>query len=214
MRGDLERLARLALKLLRQEPLGPADVDEYLPTGRRVNEFADRTGAERMVEMLVRKLRKEPYTSEVVVPQFDRVPPAPPVRDLRTVTLGLVTTAGVVRAGNPEGIESWRATRWARYPLAGVEAPKYEDSEKSLADLIARVEKTIAWLNTMKTSQIDGTEEKPVTVKLRDRELNFKGAELLLNRSLPNFLFHATTAYDIMRHNGVEIGKRDFMGMN
>jgi uncharacterized protein len=96
--------------------------------------------------------------------------------------------------------------------LAGVEAPKFEDNEKSLADLIARVEKTVAWLNSIKAEQIDGSEGKPVTIKMRDRELNFKGLELLLNRSLPNFYFHATTAYNIIRHNGVEIGKRDFMG--
>jgi uncharacterized protein len=96
--------------------------------------------------------------------------------------------------------------------LAGVESPKYDDNEKSLADLAARVEKTIAWLNTMKPAQIDGTEEKAVTVKMRDRELNYKGLELLLKRSMPNFMFHCTTAYDIMRHNGIELGKRDFMG--
>ena len=96
--------------------------------------------------------------------------------------------------------------------LAGVEAPKFEDNEKSLADLIARVEKTVAWLNSVKAEQVDGSEAKPVTIKMRDRELNFKGHELLLNRSMPNFYFHATTAYDIIRHNGVEIGKRDVMG--
>jgi hypothetical protein len=96
--------------------------------------------------------------------------------------------------------------------LAGVEAPKYEDNEKSLAELLARVEKTVAWLNTVKPAQVDGTEEKPVTVKMRDREMNYKGLELLLKRSMPNFMFHCTTAYDIMRHNGVELGKRDFMG--
>jgi uncharacterized protein len=64
----------------------------------------------------------------------------------------------------------------------------------------------------MKPAQIDGTEEKAVTVKMRDRELNYKGLELLLKRSMPNFMFHCTTAYDIMRHNGIELGKRDFMG--
>jgi uncharacterized protein len=96
--------------------------------------------------------------------------------------------------------------------LAGVEAPKFEMNEKSLAELIARVEKTVEWLKSIKPAQIDGTEEKGVTVKAGDRELNFKGLELLLNRSLPNFYFHATTAYDIVRHNGVELGKRDFMG--
>ena len=96
--------------------------------------------------------------------------------------------------------------------LAGVEAPKMELSEKSLADLIGRVEKTVAWLGTIKPDQIDGTEDKAITIKMQDRELNMKGIELLLNRSMPNFYFHATTAYDILRHNGVELGKRDFMG--
>jgi len=96
--------------------------------------------------------------------------------------------------------------------LAGVEAPKYDMNEKSLADLIGRVEKSVAWLKTIKPEQVDGSEEKAVTVKMQDRELNFKGLELLLNRSMPNFMFHCTTAYDIIRHNGVEVGKRDFMG--
>lgn len=122
MKADLERLARLVVKTVRGERLGPADVEGYHPTGRRVNEFVAEIGAERMVQMLLRKLAKQPYVSELVVPAFDRVPPAPPVRDLRGVTLGVVTTSGVVRAGNPDGIESWRATKWARYPLAGVEA--------------------------------------------------------------------------------------------
>jgi hypothetical protein len=96
--------------------------------------------------------------------------------------------------------------------LAGVEAPKVDMNEKSLADLITRVEKTIAYLNTIKPEQIDGSEGKSVTIKMQDRELNFTGLELLLNRSMPNFYFHATTAYDMLRHNGVEIGKRNFMG--
>ena len=96
--------------------------------------------------------------------------------------------------------------------LAGVEAPKYEMSEKSLADLIARIEKSVAWLNSVKPEQVDGTEGKSVTVKAGDRDLNFTGLDLLLKRSLPNFYFHCTTAYDILRHNGVDLGKRDFMG--
>jgi len=96
--------------------------------------------------------------------------------------------------------------------LAGIEAPKYEDNEKNLADLIARIEKTVGFLKSVKPAQIDGTEDKAISIKMRDRELNMKGLELLVNRSLPNFYFHATTAYDILRHNGVEIGKRDFMG--
>ena len=96
--------------------------------------------------------------------------------------------------------------------LAGVEAPKYEMSEKSLAELISRCEKSVAWLNSVKSDQVDGTEGKSVTVKAGDRELTFTGLDLVFKRSMPNFYFHATTAYDIMRHNGVELGKRDFMG--
>lgn len=96
--------------------------------------------------------------------------------------------------------------------LAGVEAPKYEMNEKNLADLIARCEKSVAWLNSVKPDQVDGTDGKSVTVKAGDRELTFTGLDLVLKRSMPNFYFHATTAYDILRHNGVELGKRDFMG--
>jgi hypothetical protein len=96
--------------------------------------------------------------------------------------------------------------------LSGTQAPKYEDTEKSLAELVARVEKTTAWLKTIQPQQIDGSEEKSVTVKRPTGDVQMKGLELLLNRSMPNFMFHCTTAYDILRHNGVELGKRDFMG--
>ena len=96
--------------------------------------------------------------------------------------------------------------------LSGVAAPKFEDGEKSLADLIARCEKTIGWLKEVAPDSINGTEEKSVTVKRPTGEVQMKGLELLTNRVMPNFMFHCTTAYDIMRHNGVELGKRDFMG--
>ena len=97
--------------------------------------------------------------------------------------------------------------------LAGVEAPKVELNEKNLADLTARVENTIVWLNNIKPEQVDGAEGKNVTVKMGDREVNFTGLDLLLKRSIPNFYFHATTAYDMLRHNGLDISKRNFMGM-
>ena len=96
--------------------------------------------------------------------------------------------------------------------LAGVEAPKVELNEKSLADLAARVDGTVAWLNSITPAQVDGSEAKNVTVKMGDRETHYTGIDLLLKRALPNFYFHATTAYDILRHNGVEIDKRHFMG--
>ncbi len=96
--------------------------------------------------------------------------------------------------------------------LAGVEAPKVDANETSLAELAARVENTVAWLKRILPAQIDGSEDKTVTVKMGDREVQFTGLDLLLKRALPNFYFHATTAYAILRHNGVEIGKRNFMG--
>ncbi len=96
--------------------------------------------------------------------------------------------------------------------LAGVEAPKVEMNEKSLADLAARVDGTVAWLKGIQPAQVDGSEDKNVTVKMGERETHYTGIDLLLKRALPNFYFHATTAYDILRHNGVEIGKRHFMG--
>ena len=96
--------------------------------------------------------------------------------------------------------------------LAGVESPAYEMNEKSLADLIGRVEKTLAFLKALTPAQIDGTDTKKLTIKVMGKDTDFVGIDLLQNRALPNFYFHVTTAYDILRINGIEIGKRDFMG--
>jgi hypothetical protein len=96
--------------------------------------------------------------------------------------------------------------------LAGVEPPKYEDNEASFPELLARIDKTIAYLKTLKPEQIDGSEERQVTLKLRSGDINFKGQPYLLYFLLPNFYFHVTTAYNILRHNGVELGKPDFLG--
>lgn len=96
--------------------------------------------------------------------------------------------------------------------LAGVEAPKYEDSEKSFPELIERVRKTIAYLLTFKPEQIDGSEEKAIQIKRGEKTVEYRGQDLLLNRTMPNFYFHVTTAYDILRHNGVVLGKKDFLG--
>ena len=96
--------------------------------------------------------------------------------------------------------------------LAGQEPPVYEDTEKSFADLSARIEKTIAFINTFKPDQIDGTEEKDITLKMRSGEVKFKGQAYLQNFVHGNVYFHVTTAYAILRHNGVEVGKRDYLG--
>jgi len=96
--------------------------------------------------------------------------------------------------------------------LAGQEPPKYEDAETTFADLKARIQKTIAFLNTFKPEQIDGSEEKTITLQIRGNAVPFQGLAYLLNHATPNFYFHVTTAYDILRHNGVEIGKADYLG--
>jgi hypothetical protein len=96
--------------------------------------------------------------------------------------------------------------------LAGKEIPKFDDNEKSLADLLARVQRAVAFLNGLKPADLEGAEAKDITLKRPTGEEKFKGLGLFLDRSEPNFYFHATTAYDILRHNGVELGKRHFMG--
>ena len=96
--------------------------------------------------------------------------------------------------------------------LAGAELPTFENDETSIADLKARIEKAIAFVRGFKPEQIDGTEDKEIVVKFSSGERTFTGQTLLLNFSLPNFYFHDTTAYNLLRHCGVEIGKRDFMG--
>ena len=98
--------------------------------------------------------------------------------------------------------------------LAGHEPPKLQESEKSLAELIARVEQTVAFIQTVKPAQIDGSEEKTITRTRRDVSVDYSGLQFLLHRSMPNFCFHCTTAYNILRHNGVAVGKRDYLGPN
>ena len=98
--------------------------------------------------------------------------------------------------------------------LAGVEIPKYEDNEASFADLEARIAKTVAFLGTLTPAQIDASEDKAISLTIGGQAMNFDGLTYLLNFTLPNFYFHLTTAYDLLRHNGVELGKRDFMGVS
>ena len=96
--------------------------------------------------------------------------------------------------------------------LAGVEIPAFEDTEKTLADLKARIAKTVAFIQTLNAAQIDGTEDKEIVLKRGDKETRYTGMQFLLGHAVPNVYFHITTAYNILRHNGVEIGKRDYLG--
>ena len=96
--------------------------------------------------------------------------------------------------------------------LAGVEIPVFEDNESSLADLKARIAKTIAFIQTIKPEQLDGTEDNDIVIKRGEKETHYKGMQFLLGHAVPNVYFHVTTTYNILRHNGVEIGKRDYLG--
>jgi hypothetical protein len=96
--------------------------------------------------------------------------------------------------------------------LAGQEPPKFDDNEKTFDELKARVEKTITHLRSFTPEQIDGSEEKTISFTIGGRPLTFKGLHYLQDFVLPNVYFHVTTAYALLRHNGVELGKQDFLG--
>ena len=96
--------------------------------------------------------------------------------------------------------------------LAGVEIPKHEDTEQTFPELKARIAKTLEFVESVPAAKIDGSEEREVALKLRGNDVKFSGLQYLLGFAYPNFYFHVTTAYVILRHNGVELGKRDFIG--
>lgn len=96
--------------------------------------------------------------------------------------------------------------------LAGIENPSFADTEASFADLHARIGKTVDFLKSVTEAQLSGAEARTVTLKLRGREVHFSGTDYLLNFALPNYFFHVTTAYDLLRHKGVPLSKPDFLG--
>ncbi len=96
--------------------------------------------------------------------------------------------------------------------LAGVTLPTFPDADSSFAELKDRIVKSLEFVKGFTPAQIDGTEEKEISWTAGTRQMSFKGQEYLLHFCFPHFFFHCTTAYAILRHNGVEIGKRDYMG--
>ena len=96
--------------------------------------------------------------------------------------------------------------------LAGIDIPKFEDNEKTLPELKARVRKAIDFLKTLTAAQIDGSEDHAISITAGGNTYNFKGLDYLNHWVLPNFYFHVATAYNLLRHGGVEIGKMDFLG--
>ena len=97
--------------------------------------------------------------------------------------------------------------------LAGIEAPRFEDTEATFAELRERITKTMAFIESVPASAVDGSEDRPIELPMRNRDpLKFSGEGYLKHFALPNFMFHATTAYALLRHAGVPLGKTDFLG--
>lgn len=105
------------------------------------------------------------------------------------------------------------AAKFGAARLAGLTPPPFEDNETTLPQLQERLAKTIAYLESVRPDQIDGREEETITIPIRDRKMDFTGRSYALSMVLPNFYFHVVTAYDILRHKGVEIGKRDYLAL-
>jgi hypothetical protein len=96
--------------------------------------------------------------------------------------------------------------------LAGVEVPKYEDNEQTFAELKARIAKTVAFIDGLPQDGFEASAQRDITTGSGEKAKQWKGQVYLMHYALPHFFFHATTAYDILRHNGVDIGKKDFIG--
>ena len=104
------------------------------------------------------------------------------------------------------------AARLSVARLAGIDPPKFEDNETSMAELQARIQKTIDFLKTVTAAQVDGSEAREISIPRRDGVMKLEGEVYLKHYALPNFFFHVTTAYALLRHNGVELGKADYLG--
>ena len=121
MRDGLARMASLALRLHAGEELGPPIEEGYIPTGRRVYRTSEQTAAQRAVGMLLDKLAGRPYATEWAVPAYGQVEPARPIADVAHAKIAMITTGGVVPRGNPDRLESAYASKWLRYPIAGLD---------------------------------------------------------------------------------------------
>ena len=121
MRKAAPTMAALAMKLLKDEKLGASCEEGYMPNGIRVNFFEKERGAKRAVDMLVKKLNGQPFTTEYPMPAFDRVAPNAAIKDLSKATIALCTSGGIVPKGNPDHIESSSASHYGEYNIAGVE---------------------------------------------------------------------------------------------
>ena len=118
----LPKLADFALRLGHGAEIGPADYEGYFPRGVRKNLRVEQGAAQRSVGMLLSKLAGEPFQTELRIPDFSNVPPASPIADLSGSLVALVTESGLVPSGNPDRLETWNASKWFKYPIAGLDA--------------------------------------------------------------------------------------------
>lgn len=121
MRNAVPKMVALALKMANKEPIGSSVQEGYLPNGVRVNFFEEQRGSKRAVDMLLKKMAKEEYVTEYPMPDFDRVPPNPAVKDISKATVALVTSGGIVPKGNPDHIEASNASKYGEYDITGVD---------------------------------------------------------------------------------------------
>lgn len=143
MRKAIPAMAKLALKLAKGEEIGLPEEEGYIPRGIRKNVFTDKRGAERAADMLLKKLKGESFETEYPMPNFDRVEPAPAVKDLSEATIALVTSGGIVPKGNPDRIEASSASRYGKYDISNVKtltSDKYQTAHGGYDPTYANIE--------------------------------------------------------------------------
>ena len=121
MASDLARLATLGLRLVRKEPIGSPAEGGYLPHGFRHSRLTQLTAAERALDMLAARLQGLPFTTEIPLPEVERVDPAPPIQDLARATLALISTGAIVPQGNPGRLKQSNSTEWQKYDIGGLD---------------------------------------------------------------------------------------------
>ena len=161
MKDAIIRMAVFVRKLGLGQAIGAPEEEGYFPRGIRVNLFVERTGAERAVDMLLAKLKVQPFQTEYPMPTFERVPPSPPLKDLASSTIALVTTGGIVPLGNPDHIESASASKFAEYNIFGIDdltPDAYQTCHGGYDPTYANADPDrVLPLDAMRTLETDGT---------------------------------------------------------
>jgi glycine reductase len=174
MRKVLPTLSALALKLAKGEPIGPARKEGYLPTGHRYNEYHEKTGAERVVEILLKKLNGEEYITEVPQRTFEMLPPSPAVEELGKINIGLITSGGLVPKGNPDHLKQAFSIDYGSYDITGMDSLKPGEFNSIHGGfdttIVDQDPNRVVALDAMRTLEGEG-----VYSKLHDRVLSTAG---------------------------------------